>query len=83
MFNNFGLPTKEQWGKIAAAGVFSFISGFLASLVASGGLGTGLDWAALGAALWGALVSGFNMALFTIYTTFFKPSDNGKDKPSK
>lgn len=69
---NTALPTKEQWGKIATAGVFSFISGFLATLTAQGGIQIGLGWEGVISLVGGALVAGFNLALYTIYTTFFK-----------
>lgn len=72
---NFGLPTKDQWNKIVTAGIYSFVSGFLASIVAQGGFTINLDWTTLTATAWAALVSGINVSMYTIYTTFFKPTE--------
>lgn len=69
---NTSLPTKEQWGKIATAGIFSFLSGFLATLTAQGGIQVGLGWEGVISLVGGAIVSGINMALYTAYVTFFK-----------
>lgn len=73
---NVGLPTGHQWKKIATAGVFSFLSGFLATLTAQGGIQVGLGWEGVISLLGGAFVAGFNLALYTIYVTFFKKSEN-------
>ena len=75
--NNVSLPTKTQWKKIATAGLFSFISGFLATLVAQGGFQTDLGWEGVISLVGGSLVAGINLSLYTIYTTFFKASENG------
>ena len=72
MFKNFGLPTSEQWGKILTAAVFSFLSGFLATLTAQGGIQVGLGWEGLISLIGGALVAGFNTMLYFLYVTFFK-----------
>lgn len=69
---NVSLPTKEQWKKIATAGVFSFLSGFLATLTAQGGIQVGLGWEGTLSLIGGALVAGVNLALYTLYITFFK-----------
>lgn len=69
---NISLPTKEQWKKIATAGVFSFLSGFLATLTAQGGIQIGLGWEGTLSLIGGALVAGVNLALYTLYITFFK-----------
>lgn len=69
---NVSLPTKEQWKKIATAGVFSFLSGFLATLTAQGGIQIGLGWEGTLSLIGGALVAGVNLALYTLYITFFK-----------
>lgn len=71
------LPTKEQWKKIGTAGIFSFISGFLATLTAQGGFQIGLGWEGVVSLVGGSLVAGLNLALYTVYTIFFK-DDNGK-----
>ena len=68
------LPTEKQWGKIAKAGVFSFLSGFLATLTAQGGIQLGLGWEGVVSLLGGAMVAGINLALYTLYITFFKES---------
>lgn len=69
---NVSLPTNSQWKKIATAGVFSFISGFLATLTAQGGIQVGLGWEGVISLIGGAAVAGINLALYTLYTTFFK-----------
>lgn len=69
---NVSLPTKEQWKKIVTAGVFSFLSGFLATLTAQGGIQVGLGWEGTISLIGGALVAGVNLALYTLYITFFK-----------
>lgn len=69
---NASLPTKEQWKKVATAGVFSFISGFLATLTAQGGFQIGLGWEGVISLIGGAFVAGFNLAIYTLYITFFK-----------
>ena len=74
------LPTKAQWKKIATAGIFSFISGFLATLTAQGGIQIGLGWEGLVSLVGGALVAGLNLALYTVYTIFFKDNTDGKAK---
>lgn len=75
--NNVSLPTKAQWKKIATAGLFSFISGFLATLVAQGGFQADLGWEGVVSLTGGSLVAGINLSLYTIYTTFFKASEDG------
>lgn len=75
MFKNFGLPTSDQWGKILTAFVFSFISGFLATLFAQGGVVVGLGWEGTLSLIGGSLVAGFNTALYTLYITFFKKGE--------
>ena len=72
---NFALPTKEQWKKIATAGIFSFISGFLATLTAQGGFQVGIGWEGTISLIGGAVVSGFNLAIYTVYITFFKKAE--------
>lgn len=72
---NVSLPTKDQWKKIATAGIFSFISGFLATLTAQGGINIGLGWEGTLSLIGGAFVAGFNLSLYTLYVTFFKSSD--------
>ena len=57
---------------IAKAGIFAFISGFLATLTAQGGFQVGLGWEGVISALGGAIVAGINMALFAIYKFFEK-----------
>jgi hypothetical protein len=69
---NVSLPTKEQWKKVVTAGVFSFISGFLATLTAQGGFQIGLGWEGVISLIGGAFVAGFNLAIYTLYITFFK-----------
>ena len=69
---NVSLPTKDQWGKVITAGVFSFLSGFLATLTAQGGFQIGLGWEGAISLIGGALVAGVNVALYTLYVTFFK-----------
>ncbi len=69
---NVSLPTKEQWKKVATAGAFSFISGFLATLTAQGGFQIGLGWEGVISLIGGAFVAGFNLAIYTLYITFFK-----------
>ena len=75
--DNISLPTKAQWKKIGTAGLFSFISGFLATLTAQGGIDLSLGWEGVISLIGGSLVAGFNIALYTIYITFFKASENG------
>ena len=70
--SNISLPTEKQWGKIATAGIFSFISGFLATLTAQGGFTFGLGWDGVISLIGGSMVAGFNLAMYTIYITFFK-----------
>ena len=72
---NISLPSEEQWKKIAVAGLFSFISGFLATLTAQGGVQYGMEWEGVISLVGGAVVSGFNLALYTIYITFFKKAE--------
>ena len=72
MFPNFGLPTTEQWNKIFTAIIFSFVSGFLATLIAQGGINIGLGWEGFLSLVGGSLVAGVNGALYTLYITFFK-----------
>ena len=69
---NVSLPTKDQWKSIAVAGAFSFISGFLATLTAQGGIQVGLGWEGVISLIGGASVAGFNLSLYTVYVTFFK-----------
>ena len=75
--NNVSLPTKTQWKKIATAGLFSFMSGFLATLVARGGFQIGLGWEGVVSLTGGSLVAGINLSLYTLYITFFKASEDG------
>ena len=70
--SNVSVPTKQQWKKIATAGIFSFLSGFLATLTAQGGFQVGLGWEGVISLVGGSLVAGFNLALYTVYVTFFK-----------
>ena len=69
---NVSLPTKEQWKKIGTAAIFSFISGFLATLTAQGGIQIGISWEGVISLIGGAFVAGFNTATYTVYTIFFK-----------
>lgn len=69
---NLGLPTAAQYQKILGALIFSFISGFLATLIAQGGIVVGLGWEGLISLIGGCLVSGINTALYFTYVTFFK-----------
>ncbi len=73
---NVSLPTKDQWKKIGTAAIFSFVSGFLATLYAQGGFKIGMEWEGVLSLIGGALVAGFNTATYTAYTIFFK--DGGK-----
>ena len=73
--SNISVPTKQQWKKIATAGIFSFLSGFLATLTAQGGFQVGLGWEGVISLVGGSLVAGFNLAIYTIYITFFKTDD--------
>lgn len=75
--NNISLPTKAQWKKIATAGLFSFVSGFLATLTAQGGFQIGLGWEGVISLVGGSLVAGINLSLYTLYITFFKANENG------
>lgn len=75
--SNISLPTSEQWKKILTAFIFSFISGFLATLFAQGGFVIGIAWEGLVSLVGGALVAGFNTALYTLYVTFFKAPEDG------
>ena len=72
---NISLPTNTQWKKVATAGAFSFMSGFLATLTAQGGIQIGLGWEGVISLLGGSVVAGINIALYTVYITFFKKSD--------
>lgn len=74
MFKNFGLPTEEQWTKIVKAILFSFASGFLATLTAQGGIAVGLGWEGLVSLIGGSFVAGFNAVLYFLYITFFEKS---------
>ena len=65
---------------IARDGVFAFISGFLASLIAQGGFKIGVGWEGTLSALAGAAVAGVNVALFAVYR-FFKTDDGNQPKP--
>lgn len=65
---------------IARAGVFAFISGFLASLIAQGGFKVGLSWEGALSMMAGAAVAGVNVALFAVYR-FFKTDDSNQPKP--
>ena len=69
---NISLPTKAQWQKIFTALLFSFASGFLATLTAQGGIQVGIAWEGFISLIGGACVAGFNTALYTLYITFFK-----------
>lgn len=69
-----GVPNKAQWGKILTAFVFSFISGFLATLTAQGGIQVGIMWEGVISLIGGGLVGGINAGLYTVYVTFFKES---------
>ena len=69
---NISLPTVAQWKKIGTALVFSFLSGFLATLTAQGGFQVGIGWEGVISVLGGGVVAGFNTALYTLYITFFK-----------
>lgn len=71
---NVSLPNKEQWRKILTAVIFSFGSGFLATFIAQGGIQVGWGWEPIIALLGGALVSGINGAIYTLYITLFKES---------
>lgn len=62
--------TNINWSSVTKAGVFSFVSGFLAALSAQGGFSIGLGWEGTISLLSGALVSGINVALFTVYQAF-------------
>ena len=75
--DNLSLPTKAQWKKIATAGLFSFMSGFLATLTAQGGFQIGLGWEGAVSLVGGSLVAGINLSLYTLYITFFKANENG------
>lgn len=65
---------------IARAGVFAFISGFLASLIAQGGFKVGLGWEGALSMMAGAAVAGVNVAIFAVYR-FFKTDNNNQPKP--
>lgn len=74
MFKNFGLPSEEQWVKILKAIIFSFLSGFLATLTAQGGIQVGLGWEGFLSLIGGSMVAGFNGVLYMLYITFFEKS---------
>lgn len=69
---NVSLPTKSQWINVAKAAAFSFVSTFLATFMAAGGLQT--SWAATFSLAAGAAVSAINATLYFLYVTFFKQS---------
>lgn len=69
--------TKQNFKSILKAGIFAFISGFLATLTAQGGFQIGLGWEGVVSMIGGASVAGINMALFAIYK-FFENEKEGK-----
>ena len=62
--------TKDNLKSIFKAGIFAFISGFLATLTAQGGFQVGLGWEGAISLIGGAVVSGINMMLFAVYKFF-------------
>lgn len=68
-----GLPTKDQWKKVAKAAAFSFTGAFLAAFTAAGGLQTTHE-ATVSLAL-SSLTSAFNVTLYALYITLFDSSE--------
>ena len=70
---NISAPTTEQWKKVATALAFSFVSTFLASFIAMGGIQDTLQ-ATLALAA-SAVVGAINAALYALYITVFKKAE--------
>lgn len=62
------LPTEAQWKKIGTALAFSFVSTFLAVLLAGGGIQNTFE--ATFALASSALVAGINATLYTLVKLF-------------
>lgn len=71
---NIGLPTKEQWKKVLTAIIFSFLSTFLGTFTAAGGIQS--DWEATITLALSAVVAAINATLYALYITFFKRSES-------
>ena len=60
----------KDWKKIGTAALFSFLSGFLATITAQGGFDVSLGWNGAISLIGGGLVAGINIALYTVYRLF-------------
>lgn len=68
---NVSLPSNEQWKKVLTAIGFSFVSTFIATLVAQGGFQVGIGWEGVISLLSGAFVASINAVLYTLKITLF------------